>query len=133
MNYKIPAALMTLLATVPAGSAMAANGHLNAHATKAKPKTQKFTGPEADMRWGPVLVTISVKNKKIIDSKGSVSPDTRRSQFLDNMSLPILRQEVLKAQSANIDEVSGATMTSDAYVQSLRGAIKKAKQKKALK
>lgn len=131
MNHKLPAALMSLMATFPAGSAFAAGSQAASHATK--PKTQKFTGPNVDMRWGPVQVTISVKSKKITDVKASVSPDTRRSTFLDNMSLPTLRQEALQAQSANISEVSGATLTSDAYMQSLQGAIKKAKQKKALK
>jgi uncharacterized protein with FMN-binding domain len=50
------------------------------------------------------------------------------------MTLPIaLKQEVLKAQSSKIDEVSGATETSDAYIQSLQSAIKKARKAKALK
>lgn len=38
----------------------------------------------------------------------------------------MLVQETLKAQSYNIDEVSGATDTSDAYMQSLQSALKKA-------
>ena len=57
-----------------------------------------------------------IKNQKISNVKASVSPDTDRSRFLDDMSIPILKQEVLQAQSAVIDTVSGATMTSEAYI-----------------
>jgi uncharacterized protein with FMN-binding domain len=92
----------------------------------AVPTSGQFSGPTVNMRWGPVQVTITVENKKITESKGSVSPDTARSQFLDDHALPLLRTEVLRAQSANIDTVSGATMTSDAYIRSLQGALAKA-------
>jgi len=81
------------------------------------------------MRWGPVKVTVYIKAKKITNVKAAVAPDTDRSTFLDDMSLPILKQEVLQAQSTVIDEVSGATMTSDAYIASLQKALKKAKFK----
>jgi uncharacterized protein with FMN-binding domain len=40
--------------------------------------------------------------------------------------VPILKREVLSAQSANIHAVSGATLTSNAYKQSLRNALSKA-------
>jgi len=90
------------------------------------PSSGQFSGPTVSMRWGPVQVTITVANKKITDVSGSVSPDTARSQFLDDHALPLLRKEVLQAQSANIDSVSGATMTSDAYIRSLQGALTKA-------
>jgi uncharacterized protein with FMN-binding domain len=53
-------------------------------------------------------------------------PDSARGQFIDERAIPILRGETLKAQSAHIDIVSGATQTSQAYIQSLKGALKKA-------
>jgi uncharacterized protein with FMN-binding domain len=120
----IPALIVTAAAAIPAGSALAAT----AHAT-----SQTFKGPMEDMRWGPVQAVITVKNKKITKVSVNVSPETSRSQFIDQQAVPLLKSETLQAQSATIDEVSGATDTSDAFTQSLQSAIKKAKQHKALK
>lgn len=78
------------------------------------------------MRWGPVRATIKVKGKKIASVSIATSPENERSQFIDDQAVPDLRTETLQAQSAQIDEVSGATMTSDAYIESLQAAIKKA-------
>jgi uncharacterized protein with FMN-binding domain len=94
--------------------------------TTSVPTSGHFSGPTVDMRWGPVQVSITVQNSKITDVSGSVSPDTARSQFLDDHALPLLRKEVLQAQNANIDTVSGATMTSEAYIRSLQGALARA-------
>jgi uncharacterized protein with FMN-binding domain len=49
-----------------------------------------------------------------------------RDQQINAYALPILAQEVTQAQSANIDAVSGATVTSDGYIQSLQSAIDQA-------
>ena len=49
-----------------------------------------------------------------------------RSVQLSNQAAPILRSEVLKAQSAKVNGVSGATYTSVAYLASLQAAIDKA-------
>jgi uncharacterized protein with FMN-binding domain len=49
-----------------------------------------------------------------------------RSQAIDEQAVPILQQEALSAQSVNIDVVSGATYTSDAFAQSLQSALHKA-------
>lgn len=53
---------------------------------------------------------------------------TDRSIFINQNALPMLRAETLSAQTANIDLVSGATDSSDAFVQSLQAAILKAKR-----
>jgi len=49
-----------------------------------------------------------------------------RDQEINAQALPILVQETLDAQSADIDMVSGATVTSDGYVQSLQAALDQA-------
>jgi uncharacterized protein with FMN-binding domain len=49
-----------------------------------------------------------------------------RDQQINARALPILVQETLDAQSANIDMVSGATVTSEGYVGSLQSAIDQA-------
>jgi uncharacterized protein with FMN-binding domain len=119
---------LTAVATIPATGAWAATHSARAKptATPTKTATKKYKGPVVYMRWGPVQVEIFVKGKKITNVKAGVAPDTERSAFIDEQALPILKQEVLKAQSADIDEVSGATLTSEAYIQSLQAVLKKA-------
>jgi uncharacterized protein with FMN-binding domain len=105
-----------------------------AHASPLSSGSLMFKGPTEDTRHGPVQVSIVVKSKKIVNVKASIAPDEDgRSPFLQSRAVPLLKQEVLTAQSAKIDEVSGATETSDAYIQSLQSAIKKARKAKALK
>jgi uncharacterized protein with FMN-binding domain len=89
--------------------------------------THTYKGPVVDMRWGPVQAAIKVKNHKISSVGIAVAPDTDRSQFIDDQATPLLKEEVLRAQSAKIELISGATMTSEAFVESLKKAIKKAK------
>ena len=60
------------------------------------------------------------------DLGGSYTYHTSRSQFIMSQALPQLRQEFLTAQSANVQMVSGATYTSQAFVQSLQSALLKA-------
>ena len=52
--------------------------------------------------------------------------NNRRDEEINSSALPILNQEVVQQQSASIDTVSGATVTSDGYLQSLQSAIDKA-------
>jgi uncharacterized protein with FMN-binding domain len=85
-----------------------------------------FTGSNVNFRFGSIQVTIAVDNGKITDVKANATPHAARSIFIDQQALPILRHEVLKAQSASIDTVSGATLTTEAYVQSLQAALQTA-------
>ena len=113
----------------------------NAAATpKKKVVTKKFTGTavQAD-RCGAVQVTIVVRKttvttgakkkvtRRITGVTATYPNHTDRSVFINEQALPVLYQEVLQAQSAGIDLVSGATDTSYAFVQSLQAAILAAK------
>jgi uncharacterized protein with FMN-binding domain len=81
-------------------------------------------GPVVDTRYGPVQVEVVVGGGRITDVKALEYPsEARRSQSISQQALPMLRDEVLSAQSANIDTISGATYTSDAYGQSLQAAL----------
>ena len=123
---------IALMATT--GTLQAARSFDTAQATGANATKQTFTGPTEETRHGPIQVSIVVKSKKIVDVKSKIAPnEDGRSPFLQSHATPVLRQEVLTAQSANIDTVSGATETSEAFIQSLQSAIKKAKKAKALK
>jgi uncharacterized protein with FMN-binding domain len=139
MKRSIPAVLLTAAVAVPAGAVWTAT-HTASHAAatpkatptpthtsskkkKTKTTTRTFTGPSEDMQWGPVQVTVTIKNKKVTDVQASAPMERARSQFINEQALPMLRQEVLQAQSANIDLIGGATMTSEAYDASLQAAL----------
>lgn len=113
-------------------AAMAAGGALASAPAFATPTRAIYKGPAVDERWGTVQVSIVVKNKKITGVKPNVSVHTGRSQFITEQALPLLKQEVLQAQKATIDTVSGATDLSQAYATSLQAAVKKAIKAKAL-
>jgi uncharacterized protein with FMN-binding domain len=83
-----------------------------------------YTGAAAATRWGDVQVAITVTNSKITDVQVPVYPsENHRDQEINAYALPILRQQTLATQSADIDAVSGATVTSDGYRQSLQSAL----------
>jgi uncharacterized protein with FMN-binding domain len=129
INRSMPIAVMTVAAALQTTGSLQ-SAHASAlHAASA----QTFKGPTEVTRHGPVQVSIVVKSKKIVNVKAAIAPnEDGRSPFLQSRAVPVLKQEILKAQSAKINEVSGATETSDAYIQSLQSAIKKARKAKAL-
>jgi uncharacterized protein with FMN-binding domain len=86
-----------------------------------------FTGQAVNTRFGPVQVQITVSGGSITDVTVPEYPDSNgRDQQINGYALPQLVSETLSAQSANIDMVSGATYTSDGYLQSLQSAIDQA-------
>ncbi len=97
-------------------------------AKKAKPATpHTYVGPSEDMQWGPVQVTIVVKGSTVTDLTATAPTERPRSAFINSQAIPMLRQEVLQARTAanikNIYGISGATMTSEAFYQSLLAAL----------
>jgi uncharacterized protein with FMN-binding domain len=89
--------------------------------------TQTYTGEVADTRWGPVQVKITVTDGKITAAETTqVRSDNPRDQEINSYAVPVLDQEAVQAQSARIDAVSGATVTSEGYVRSLQSAIDQA-------
>ena len=83
-----------------------------------------YTGSVAQTRWGPVQVSITVSGGKITDVAVPTYPDNNgRDVEINSQALPILRQKTLAKQSADIDAVSGATVTSDGYKESLQSAL----------
>ncbi|MCW2751121.1 MAG: hypothetical protein JWR83_2231 [Aeromicrobium sp.] len=85
------------------------------------------TGPSVDTQWGPVQVAITVAAGKITAVSVPVYPSGNgRDAQINSYALPILIDETIKAQTAGIDMVSGATVSSRGYLQSLQGAIDQA-------
>ncbi|WGY04828.1 MULTISPECIES: FMN-binding protein [unclassified Nocardioides] len=85
------------------------------------------TGDVAQTRWGPVQVALSVDGGTITAVQVPQYPDGNgHDQEINSRALPVLVRETLAAQSASIDMVSGATVTSTGYRQSLQSALDKA-------
>lgn len=86
-----------------------------------------ITGPSVQTEWGPVQVEITVEGGQITDVSVPVYPDDNpRDVEINDYALPILVQETLDQQSADIDMISGATVTSVGYAQSLQAALDEA-------
>jgi uncharacterized protein with FMN-binding domain len=93
----------------------------------AAPAAQTYDGDPVDNRYGTVQVRITVRGKQITAIEPIQMPfDRSRSQYISEQAAPYLHDEVLQAQSAHIDVVSGATYTSESYTQSLQSALDKA-------
>jgi uncharacterized protein with FMN-binding domain len=92
--------------------------------TPAPAATRQATGQVEGYRYGELSVTVTKNNGRITDVEvASLNETDRRSVQIDDDAIPQLRQEVLDAQSANIDGVSGATFTSQAYAASVQSAL----------
>ena len=89
---------------------------------------QAFNGELVNTRYGPVQVQLQITDGAISEVVVVAYPDgDDKSVRINARALPTLRTEVLTAQSAQIDTVSGATYTSDAYTRSLQSAIDQAR------
>jgi len=84
-----------------------------------------FVGPVVDVSYGYVQVQITVSNGKITDATALQAPSGRSDRF-SSYAVPILRQQTLAAQSAQITGASGASYTSYGWYKSLQGALAKA-------
>ncbi|MFC9354746.1 FMN-binding protein [Arthrobacter sp. NPDC057013] len=83
-----------------------------------------YDGEVVQTRFGTVQVQVTVKSGQITDVTALKLTDAEgRSVQISNYAAPILRDEVLQAQSANVQTVGGATVTSDAYLTSLQAAL----------
>jgi uncharacterized protein with FMN-binding domain len=86
-----------------------------------------FTGSDFPNRFGDVVVRVVITNGHITDVQSVQLPSDRaRSAYISQVAGPMLRSEVLQAQSATIDIISGATYTSQSYAQSVESALQQA-------
>jgi uncharacterized protein with FMN-binding domain len=89
--------------------------------------TATVAGAVAQTRWGPVQVEITVTGGTIADVAVVEYPTgNSRDRQINQAALPVLVSETMDAQSAHIDMVSGATVTSEGYVESLQAALDEA-------
>lgn len=91
-------------------------------------KNGTFTGPSVNAMYGLVRVQATIQNGQLKNVQALEYPQDRRtSQRINQQAIPWLQSEVIQAQSANIDIISGATLTSMAYIRSLQAALNNAK------
>ena len=87
-------------------------------------KVGTYTGNQEDAFYGAVQVKATIQAGKLTDVQFLSYPSDRRtSQEINSRAIPILTQEAIQAQSANVQVVTGATFTSEAFVQSLQTAL----------
>lgn len=96
-------------------------------ADSATASTTTVTGDAEQTQWGPVQVELTIADGAITDVSVPVYPNGNgRDMEINSYALPQLVEETMNAQSADIDMISGATVTSDGYVRSLQSALDKA-------
>ncbi len=89
--------------------------------------TRTVTGDVESTQWGPVQVQLTVSDGTITKVTVLQQPHGNpRDTEINDYALPVLNQETTKEQSADIDMVSGATVTSTGYLSSLQSAIDRA-------
>jgi uncharacterized protein with FMN-binding domain len=111
-----------------AGHTKSPSASASASASSAASETTRtVTGTVADTSYGPMQVQIVLTGQRITKVNVLQQTDSgQESSQIDSFSIPKLTSETLTVQSARIDTVSGATATSQGYIQSLQSAIDQA-------
>jgi len=110
--------------TATAGATASAQPTARATAAATPAQSVVLTGSAVNMRFGNVQVQVTVENGVITSAVALQLPNgDGHSAQISQIVEPMLANEVLTAQSASIDTVSGATYTSRAYTQSLQSAL----------
>jgi uncharacterized protein with FMN-binding domain len=87
-------------------------------------ETMTTTGQAVAIRWGDVQVAVTVQGHDIIDVQTLAIPDgDRKSSRINANAEPILREEAIAGDTADVSVISGATYTSEAYAMSLQSAL----------
>lgn len=135
MRFKIVTAALTVSAVaLLAGSGMSYAGLLwgstptqTAAASSQTYHDGSFTGPAVRQYYGYVQAQVNIQNGKIASIKILRFPkDYYTSYYINTHALPMLKAEVIKAQSTQVYGVSGATLTTEAFLMSTQAALRRA-------
>lgn len=85
-----------------------------------------YTGSAYSNEFGSWTVTVTITDGQITDVTASTTAQDHHSQGINTQAVPRLRTQVLSAQSAHVDTISGATLTSKSYLSSLQSALDEA-------
>ncbi len=115
----------SIQSTPPASGATATPGAASTPAVAYK--DGQYTGQSADAYYGYIQVKVTISGGKLSNVEFLQSPSDRSTSVrINSQAMPYLKQEAIQAQSAGVDGVSGATDTSQAFIQSLTSALKAA-------
>ncbi|MDQ2126779.1 FMN-binding protein [Weissella cibaria] len=110
-------------------SVSSSSSTISTSSSSGKYKDGTYKGSSVSTQWGNVQVKVTISGGKITDVTmvHSTSEDGEgRSHAIDNQAEPVYISETKKAQSADIQAISGATVTYEGYTQSLQSALDKA-------
>ena len=127
----LPQAGLPQTSTTPATATGGATSPSTAPASSSRSSTastaapaRQYVGDAITTRYGIVQVKVTVAGGRITNvGFVQLSAFDDHSAQINQAAAPILLQETISAQSARVDSVSGATYTSDGYVQSLQSAL----------
>ena len=129
-SLTLPTTPVAPATTHRAGPGRTAKGHRGAGSPSGAGSSQAggartATGPAVNYNWGVLSVKVTVTGRKIVNVTIASLNDggNPRSQYIDQQAIPLLEHQVMQAQSANIQGVSGASYTSAGFAQSLQGAL----------
>jgi uncharacterized protein with FMN-binding domain len=138
LSFKTPSSTGLVTVNSNGGTTLNSNGGttLNSNGTTSgsgsgtglkSTYTGQLTGQAVQIPFGTVQVQVTMQNGKITDVQTLQLPGGQiRSQQIGQYAAPQLRSEVLAAQSAQVNTISGATYTSMAYLQSVQSALDQA-------
>lgn len=111
----------------PSGSATSSPSGGATTSASSRYKDGTYTGGLADAQWGYVQVQATIQSGRITNVRFLQYPSDRsRSVEINSYADPQLINEAIQAQSAQVDIVTGATDSSDAFMQSLSDALSQA-------
>lgn len=90
-------------------------------------KDGTYTGTSVNVFYGNVQVQVTVSGGKMTNVRFLDYPQDRgTSVMINSQAMPLLQSEAIQSQSANVDTISGASFTSQGFVQSLQSALSQA-------
>ncbi len=125
-HYKAP----TSTASSSSGSSTSSSqgSSTSSSSSSGQYKDGYYVGSTVNAYYGSVEVAVTIKGGKISNVKFLQYPNTHStSVYINQQAMPYLKQETIQAQNPNnVQIISGATFTSQAYLQSLQSALNKA-------
>ena len=119
----------TSTATSSSASSASSSSSSASSSTSSRLKDGTYSGKSVSTQWGDVQVQIKVSGGKITTVNVLKYPsDNHHSRKINDRALPVYKKEAVEAQSADIQQVSGATVTYEGFTQSLQNAITQAKE-----
>lgn len=96
-------------------------------ATRGLYRDGKYVGDRADAYYGNVQVAVDISGGKVTKVQVLEYPKTQQNSIrLNEDAIPRLATEAIAVQNANVDSITGASLTSAAFLESLSVALSQA-------